>query len=101
MDRALAIAQAEPAGPVYLTLPREVLGERLEGFDYADPAAERPRRPRWPRRRRRGGGPVLVAARTRIDRERRRAAIPLAVPPMVALAEALGLPVFEQFYTHL
>jgi acetolactate synthase-1/2/3 large subunit len=35
VDRALAIAQAEPAGPVYLTLPREVLGERQETFDYA------------------------------------------------------------------
>ena len=27
VDRALAIAASEPAGPVYLTLPREVLGE--------------------------------------------------------------------------
>ncbi len=28
VDRGLAIAQAAPAGPVYLTLPREVLSER-------------------------------------------------------------------------
>jgi len=28
VDRALAITQSEPAGPVYLTLPREVLGNR-------------------------------------------------------------------------
>ena len=28
VDRALAVAQAEP-GPVYLSLPREVLAERL------------------------------------------------------------------------
>ena len=27
VDRALAIATSEPAGPVYLTLPREVLAE--------------------------------------------------------------------------
>jgi acetolactate synthase I/II/III large subunit len=33
VDRALAISQAEPRGPVYLSLPREVLAERLpEGF---------------------------------------------------------------------
>lgn len=33
IDRALAISQAEPKGPVYLSLPREVLAERLpEGF---------------------------------------------------------------------
>ena len=29
VDRALAIAQAEPCGPVYLSLPREVLAESL------------------------------------------------------------------------
>src|SRR5216110_3972963 len=28
VDRALAIAQTEPQGPVYLTLPREVLAEK-------------------------------------------------------------------------
>src|SRR5438876_6959501 len=32
VDRALAIARSEPAGPVYLTLPREVLAERLDDF---------------------------------------------------------------------
>jgi len=34
VDRALAIAQSEPAGPVYLSLPREVLAEELENFSY-------------------------------------------------------------------
>src|SRR5438093_4571895 len=42
VDRALAIATAEPAGPVYLTLPREVLGERQETFEYA-PTSRAPR----------------------------------------------------------
>ncbi|MEM7403903.1 MAG: thiamine pyrophosphate-requiring protein [Pseudomonadota bacterium] len=36
VDRALAISQADPKGPVYLSLPREVLAERLPGrFDCA------------------------------------------------------------------
>jgi len=35
VDRALAVAQAEPQGPVYLTLPREVLAEKHETFEYA------------------------------------------------------------------
>ena len=36
IDRGLAISQAEPKGPVYLSLPREVLAERLpEGFTMA------------------------------------------------------------------
>ncbi len=51
VDRALAIAMAEPRGPVYLTLPREVLGEahseititmggrqQIGGTLYPDPA---------------------------------------------------------------
>ena len=38
VDRALAMAQAEPPGPVYLTLPREVLAERHETFEYAEPS---------------------------------------------------------------
>jgi acetolactate synthase I/II/III large subunit len=39
VDRALAITQSEPHGPVYLTLPREVLAEERETFEYS----ERPR----------------------------------------------------------
>lgn len=34
VDRALAIAQSQPAGPVYLSLPREVLAEKLESISY-------------------------------------------------------------------
>src|ERR687891_722614 len=37
VDRALAIARAEPQGPVYLTLPRETLSERLDDLEYFDP----------------------------------------------------------------
>ncbi len=56
VDRALAITQTEPQGPVYLTLPREILGERHEAFEYSDPArAPRPGAPR-PRRAVGGGG---------------------------------------------
>src|SRR5947209_16743777 len=43
VDRALAVSQAEPQAPVYLTLPREVLAERHDSFEYADPSrAPRP-----------------------------------------------------------
>ena len=38
VDRALTLAQSEPRGPVYLTLPREVLAERHDAIEYADPA---------------------------------------------------------------
>src|SRR5439155_1531380 len=42
VDRALSLAQAEPRGPVYLTLPREVLAEKQETFEYAE-ASRAPR----------------------------------------------------------
>src|SRR5712692_7206041 len=38
VDRALAITQSEPQAPVYLTLPREVLAERHDTFEYSDPS---------------------------------------------------------------
>jgi acetolactate synthase I/II/III large subunit len=38
VDRALAVATSQPAGPVYLSLPREVLAEPLPGFSYEAPS---------------------------------------------------------------
>ena len=39
VDRALAITQSEPHGPVYLSLPREVLADEIESFTYSETAA--------------------------------------------------------------
>ena len=38
VDRALTIADTAPKGPVYLTLPREVLASRLDTFSFDAPA---------------------------------------------------------------
>src|SRR5437660_9509695 len=38
VDRALTLATSPPEGPVYLSLPREVLAEQLPGFSYDSPA---------------------------------------------------------------
>src|SRR4030088_2174222 len=38
IDRALTIATSPPEGPVYLSLPREVLAEPLPGFAYDAPS---------------------------------------------------------------
>jgi len=35
VDRALAIAKSEPQGPVYLTLPREVLASSIAGMKFS------------------------------------------------------------------
>ena len=38
IDRALAIAQSDPPGPVYLSLPREALGDQCERPDLTAPS---------------------------------------------------------------
>src|SRR5262249_48041883 len=98
VDRALAVAESDPAGPVYLTLPGEVLAEQLPGgrFEATEHARQRParagaadsggdaRRGAPPRARRAaagdhrraralrpGAGGALPARRSRLDRRHR------------------------------
>ena len=105
VDRALAMAQVGAAqGPVYLTLPREVLSlERHETFEYAEPEppaeagpASRPRRPTSTTR------PQILAGAQQSDHhhQRRRARIPSPCPRSSALAETLGAPVFQDTGHH-
>jgi len=42
VDRAIALALSDPAGPVYLGLPRENLAESLDGFTYSEPSRLQP-----------------------------------------------------------
>jgi acetolactate synthase-1/2/3 large subunit len=102
VDRALAIAQTEPQGPVYLTLPREVLAERHEHFEYAEPSrAPRP-------------GPVVAApesveqaarllgsAKNPIIVTKALGRDPKAVAALVELAERLGAGVVDQAHTYV
>jgi acetolactate synthase-1/2/3 large subunit len=102
VDRALAVSAAEPQGPVYLTLPREVLGEAHDVFEYADTS-------RAPRPADAVAAPEAVQEAARILAAARRPLVitkaagrdPGAVPALVALAEALGAPVVDQFHTHV
>jgi len=48
IDRALAIAQSDPAGPVYLTLPKEALCERIDGFHFHAASRQVPAAPSEP-----------------------------------------------------
>ncbi len=45
LDRALAIAQSEPQGPVYLTLPREILAASLAGAGLHERPLQAPASP--------------------------------------------------------
>src|SRR5437773_1519408 len=102
VDRALSLAQAEPQGPIYLTLPREVLAEEQETFEYAEAS-------RAPRPAAVVAAPeaiaetarLLAAARNPIILTKAAGRDPRAVPALVKLAEALGAPVIDQFHTYV
>jgi len=102
VDRALAISRSEPQGPVYLTLPREVLSERMENLEYSDPARVTPPAPSVaePAAIERAAE-LLAGARNPIAIVKSSGRDPGSVAPLVALAETLGMPVFDQAATHL
>ena len=102
VDRALTLTHAEPQGPVYLTLPREVLAERQEAIEYADPARMVKPGPLVPAPESvNEAAQILTSARNPIIIVKAAGRDPGAVAALVALAEALGAPVFEQFHTYL
>ena len=96
VDRALAIAESQPAGPVYLTLPREVLAEELENIAYDAEARMKPAEDKVP-------SPEGIAQAARILAAAKHPVLvtkavgkePRAVAPLVALAELLGMPVID------
>ena len=102
VDRALTLAQSEPRGPVYLTLPREVLAERHDAIEYADPArAVVPAATLPDPRAVEEAAAMLAAARNPIIITKAVGRDPAAVPVLVRLAETLGAPVFDQFHTYV
>ncbi len=48
IDRALNISMSEPKGPIYLTLPREVLAAPIENFKFQSPSRHRAPSPPYP-----------------------------------------------------
>ena len=102
VDRALAITHAEPQAPVYLTLPREVLAERHDTFEYTDRARQIASSPVV-------ADPAVVHEAARILAGARNPIVitkaagrdRLAVPALVRFAETLGCGVVEGFATYL
>jgi len=102
VDRALTLSQAEPQGPVYLMLPREVLGERHESFEYSEVSRVTAPRPTLPdaaaltdaaQRLARAKNPIIITKAVGRD--------PQAVLELVSFAETLGAPVFDPHRTHM
>ena len=102
VDRALAVACTEPQGPVYLALPREVLAEKQETFEYAEssragkPAALMPDPASIEEAAR-----LLASARQPLVIARAAGRDPDAVPALVAFAEVFGAPVVDHFHTYV
>ena len=96
MRRAFAVAMAEPRGPVYLSLPREVLAAAQREFSHSPKGLAAPVMPPAP-------SPVALAAMARMIAEAKHPLVvtrmlgrnPAAVASLVALAESFALPVVE------
>jgi acetolactate synthase-1/2/3 large subunit len=94
VDRALSVASNAPAGPVYLTLPREVLAHPLPRFTFA-------RRPRQAAAAPPAADPAAIAEAARLIARAERPLIvtttlgrtPEAVEALATLAEEFALPV--------
>jgi acetolactate synthase-1/2/3 large subunit len=96
VDRAVELMHAEPRGPVYLTLPREVLAAAPGPMTIASPARRQWRGDRLPDPARldeaarilaRAEAPLILTSAAGID--------PRAVAGLVELAEAGGIGVVE------
>ncbi|HEV8680896.1 MAG TPA: thiamine pyrophosphate-requiring protein [Stellaceae bacterium] len=102
IDRALTIATSPPEGPVYLSLPREVLAETLSGFSYNSPSRHVAASPPAPDEAAIAAAARLLASAQRplivtADAGRDRA----AVPALAAFAERFAIPVVEHRQRHL
>ncbi len=102
VDRALEVAMAEPRGPVYLMLPREVLAQPLGELTIASPARREVESRRFPDPARIDeAAAILAAARAPVVVATAAGRVPAAVAGLVAVAEAGGIPVVEATPTHM
>ncbi len=97
IDRAINLAMSEPKGPIYLTLPREVLAAPLETFTYASPSRQQtPSAPHADPRAideaaemiARAENPVIITSSAGRD--------PSDVARLAALAEIFAIPVTQR-----
>ena len=96
VDRALSIARSDPGGPVYLSLPREILASETETLASAVPSAVQPATSAAPdvsavAR----AAEVLAAAERPLVITARSGRDPAAMPILARLAERYAWPVVE------
>ncbi|HZT87653.1 MAG TPA: thiamine pyrophosphate-requiring protein [Stellaceae bacterium] len=102
IDRALALATSEPGGPVYLSLPREVLAAPLADFAFDQPARRGPAAPPAPDPAAvEEAARLLAAARSPLIVTASAGRDPAAVPALAQFAERFATPVVEHRQRHL
>ena len=96
VDRALGIAMSEPRGPVYLTLPREVLAAGLDGFRMKNTGGNGAATPPGPDAAAIDeAASILAAAERPVIIAQSGGQNPAAVPALAALAERFAIPVVQ------
>lgn len=94
VQRAFQVASASPPGPVYLSLPREVLMEKLEHLEVPEVARHgAPAAPQADAALLEEAAQILAQAKNPLIIAGSPGRNPSAVAALVALAEALGAPV--------
>ena len=94
VDRAVTIAMSEPRGPVYLSLPREILAEKPGDFTYQSPTRRTPARAASADANAIDeAAEILVAAQNPIIITASMGQNRAAVPALESLAERYALPV--------
>jgi acetolactate synthase-1/2/3 large subunit len=102
VDRSLAISKSEPCGPVYLTLPREVLAQNIENSDFSNASRINAAPPAVPDPASIArAADILASAKKPIAIVQSLGRYPGGFEAMVELAELLALPIVEQWHTHL
>jgi acetolactate synthase-1/2/3 large subunit len=97
VQRAFRIASTEPCGPVYVTLPREIMAARLRGGFAYDPLDFSPAvSAQGDSAALREAAKMLVQARNPVILVRNMGRHPEAVAALIELAEKLALPVSSE-----
>lgn len=96
VDRMLSVCQSDPKGPVYLSLPREVLGAKMKEFTYSSPGRIMPALSSMPNPRSlEEAAQALAKAENPVIITNWGGRNPGVMPALVALAERYAIPVIE------
>ena len=102
IDRALNIAMSEPMGPVYMTLPREVLAAAVKDFRYASPSRHSTPSPASPDANAIDkAADMLAAAEFPLIITRAAGRVESDVAKLASLAERFAIPVFERKHHYM